>query len=243
MVAGRPFPDSSAPEPPASALDQSDDDQKDHGTDCRIDYRSDDPGAECNPELRKHPAPDQRTDNPDRHVPDQTQSGASNYQASQPSSNQSNEKYDQKAFSAQLDVSSNVPGAEEQSRPAGARGAATGPQRAREPADQQWSRARTAGWRLGSRPPAATQPQSGATAQGRWLRQGSLRSSRWSRARALPLAPESLASLSIAAFAILSFISLSRRGDRACRFISAPSRRSSCASSAPFDWSGTTPSF
>src|SRR6202021_2508106 len=84
--------------PPASATEQSEDEQEQHRADCGVDDRRDDSGAELDAQLGQQPPTDKGPDNSNDEVADDSKSGTLYDLAGQPSCNDADHEYDQKTF-------------------------------------------------------------------------------------------------------------------------------------------------
>ena len=84
--------------PPAATTNESDDEEEQHCPDSGVYDRCDKAQAEVNAELWQQPSADERSNDSDDEIADESKSGALHEMTCQPSGNEADQKYDEETF-------------------------------------------------------------------------------------------------------------------------------------------------
>jgi hypothetical protein len=90
--------------PSTPSVHESENDQKQHGTDGGVDDGGDDAGAKVNSELRQQPAADEGADDPNDDIRDDSEAGALYDLSRKPSSDKANQQNDEETFTRHMHI-------------------------------------------------------------------------------------------------------------------------------------------
>src|SRR5689334_9619642 len=99
---GRGLPAPSPPPPTQATADEPEQEQQHHGSDKGVEDQRDDAGAEMDTEPRQQPVADERTDQANNQIADQSETAAFHHSAGKPSGDNADDQDDQKTFVRQM---------------------------------------------------------------------------------------------------------------------------------------------